>query len=663
MPRPLVGNTPTLKRQVGQAVGWQTAIGPRVNDWEGAPTTGTSPDDKYLLPVSIQSLEGQANGTSTATGLLRALFPIQGTANGTSTASGNLISLVFVPLQGTLSGISTATADLDAVIPRSSPSEMVGGPREIHLVEVAAPATAVDEGIFFVSDGTGGLNAGEPYWRPESSGTPVSLYDKPYVEDLAETLIFGDFTGGSNIIVSNGDRILSENSGAGVPGRPVVLAPGTSVDTDVGALVWAPPSVYATLVRGKGSVDLQASGYDAYNAYRMAAADNNYTAIVGGKFNMIGAFVPGYSGAHYSGIFGGWRNRIVRNATHSVIIGGGTYGPGEGPLQNQIRPSTGQVGTHNAIVASYGGFIQADTQSTSFNFMHAVWDGYIYNTSYSALVASSGVELGRFSDTQQNIDVFVSGVFHDIWQPAGAVHGNIAMAVFGRLNDTYSATNGAMFGRFLRLGNTELSAGVHGSCIGGNSSRLNSDYTFSWGSCNWPNGGYVGAYSFQVGFDSDLNSSRQWAHSGNGSVTGTQRSEYPRHGTTTDATPLDITPTGLRINLASSISPTIGGTYGFEIVVVARQTGGVAGTVGDSAMWNIAGCIKYRPSTLTTTFVGVPTGTGTPSAFNDAGAAAWSVSVTADDTNETLVVTVTGEVDKTISWMARVHTNEIRGGI
>jgi hypothetical protein len=127
---------------------------------------------------------------------------------------------------------------------------------------------------------------------------------------------------------------------------------------------------------------------------------------------------------------------------------------------------------------------------------------------------------------------------------------------------------------------------------------------------------------------------------------------WARRVTTTDGTPTELTGVD-RITIRTTT------TVLFEIFLTARQTGGIAGTVGDSAMWLITGAIK-RDSLGNTALLGVPTGTGTPSAFNDAGAATWDVTVTADNTNEALAITVTGETDKDISWVARVSGPEAR---
>lgn len=106
---------------------------------------------------------------------------------------------------------------------------------------------------------------------------------------------------------------------------------------------------------------------------------------------------------------------------------------------------------------------------------------------------------------------------------------------------------------------------------------------------------------------------------------------------------------------AQRITVTASRTWGFKIMLSARQTAGAGGTVGDSSYWEIDGCIK-RDGSNNTALVGSTT---TTLVGQDAGAAAWAVAVTADDTNESLKIAVTGEATKTIHWVARVTTVEV----
>jgi hypothetical protein len=85
----------------------------------------------------------------------------------------------------------------------------------------------------------------------------------------------------------------------------------------------------------------------------------------------------------------------------------------------------------------------------------------------------------------------------------------------------------------------------------------------------------------------------------------------------------------------------------FRAVVNAFQTGGAAGSAGDSASWFIDFTVK-RVAAGAAALVGAVTGDGTPSGTNDAGAALWNVTVGVTGNRPTF--TVTGEVNKNIAW-------------
>lgn len=127
------------------------------------------------------------------------------------------------------------------------------------------------------------------------------------------------------------------------------------------------------------------------------------------------------------------------------------------------------------------------------------------------------------------------------------------------------------------------------------------------------------------------------------------------YNSTTDATQTELFLDGSSAQIVLQASRS----YAFSIRVVARQVSGAAGTAGDSAFWNITGGIK-RDGSNNTALIGTPQGTGTPGANDrDAAAAAWDVSVSADDANEALAIDVTGEVNKNIRWSATVEWEEV----
>lgn len=90
----------------------------------------------------------------------------------------------------------------------------------------------------------------------------------------------------------------------------------------------------------------------------------------------------------------------------------------------------------------------------------------------------------------------------------------------------------------------------------------------------------------------------------------------------------------------------------FEAIVLATQTGGVLGTVGDTKAWKFTGAIK-RDAANNTTFIGSTTKTVLA---EDSNATTWDVSVAADDTNEALAFTVTGQLLKTIKWFVEIKS-------
>jgi hypothetical protein len=125
-----------------------------------------------------------------------------------------------------------------------------------------------------------------------------------------------------------------------------------------------------------------------------------------------------------------------------------------------------------------------------------------------------------------------------------------------------------------------------------------------------------------------------------------QYERYILRRATTNATPTELFTdnSGIRIQIASDA------TYVFHAYVVARRTD----VDNESAGYEIKGVIDNNAGT--TAFVGTPT---TTVLAEDT--AAWDIAVTADNTNDALVFTATGEAAKTIRWVATVHLTKVTG--
>lgn len=130
---------------------------------------------------------------------------------------------------------------------------------------------------------------------------------------------------------------------------------------------------------------------------------------------------------------------------------------------------------------------------------------------------------------------------------------------------------------------------------------------------------------------------------------------------TTDSAPLAITSTNVG---ASSINiPVLPNSciYAFRGQVVCIQTAGVAGAVNDCKAWDIVGSIKRGANAASTALLGTPTITvlGADTNLGADNATGAVIAITADTSAGGLLITVTGETDKTLRWVATVHTTEV----
>ena len=120
---------------------------------------------------------------------------------------------------------------------------------------------------------------------------------------------------------------------------------------------------------------------------------------------------------------------------------------------------------------------------------------------------------------------------------------------------------------------------------------------------------------------------------------------------TTNATAAVLTSNPSAADSTNQVILPNNSAYSFSGEVIAGVT-----AAGNTARWTINGAIKRGANAASTAMVGTPTVTMT---HNDAGAAAWTVAVTADTTNGGIAVTVTGAASTTIRWVAKINTTEM----
>jgi len=198
------------------------------------------------------------------------------------------------------------------------------------------------------------------------------------------------------------------------------------------------------------------------------------------------------------------------------------------------------------------------------------------------------------------------------------------------ISNTASGNNSVVCG-----GNGNNVSGLESSVLCGNSNYVYGKYSYV--------GGGVGAridrdyqYAFANGIFSTFGDC--------------QYERYVQRRSTTNATQTELSNDGAAPGATTRIQIVSDTTYTFRILVTARRTD----ADNESAGYKIEGVIDNNAGT--TAFVGTPTVTAIAE-----DTAAWDVVVEADNTNDALVIKVTGEASKTIRWGAVVELMKVGG--
>ena len=209
-------------------------------------------------------------------------------------------------------------------------------------------------------------------------------------------------------------------------------------------------------------------------------------------------------------------------------------------------------------------------------------------------------------------------------------------------------------GLAIGYGPSVTGAGTGGVAIGYLCQATNS-YSVALGGTNNNTTIASGISSYAFGDGSRAVQQGKYAYSsGNFSAAAdTQQGILIVRASTTDATATVATSDGAAASTTNQVILTDNQSMTFNALITARQN-----TTGDTAAWNVSGCIKRGSGAGTTALVGTAVSLASGA---DTGAATWTAVCTADTTNGGLKITVTGQAAKTIRWSATVYTNELAG--
>lgn len=214
----------------------------------------------------------------------------------------------------------------------------------------------------------------------------------------------------------------------------------------------------------------------------------------------------------------------------------------------------------------------------------------------------------------------------------------------------YAYSEGASFG-------FQANSSSYGAACGGYSYATNFGVSVGYSSNGSGYGVSIGAYAqtnglsyaVALGYNSRATRYRELLKSADGGSPSLRVwSMVDWYGDTTTATATELF-LGGTVNQRCGLSNN--SALQFQFQIIAGVTGG-----GDTSSWTISGAIKKGATAASTVMVGTPTVTMTG---QDAGAASWSVAVSADTTNGALKLVITGGAAN-VRWNASATLSEIR---
>jgi hypothetical protein len=212
---------------------------------------------------------------------------------------------------------------------------------------------------------------------------------------------------------------------------------------------------------------------------------------------------------------------------------------------------------------------------------------------------------------------------------ASQVASGSASVVAGGSSNTASNSSSVVVG-----GSTNTSSGTSSTVVGGSSNTASGDYSTAFGQ-----------QSTADRHGMITHASGRFSNNGDA-----QREEYVLRRQTTNDTATELTCDGAAGTTTNRMSIANDSAYAFSALIVGRATA----ANDNSAGYKIEGVIDNNAGTVA--FVGTPSVT-----VLGEDTAGWDVAAVADDTNDALVIQVTGAAATTINWVASVRLVKVRG--
>jgi len=288
------------------------------------------------------------------------------------------------------------------------------------------------------------------------------------------------------------------------------------------------------------------------------------------------------------------------------------------------------------------------------------------NGARAVAIGASAVAVGNYTYAFGK-DSYATGLYATAMTRSRAS----AASAFAAAIDTNSSSYGASGANSIAIGKNAKATTGNAVAIGSRATAsASASMSFSTSYANYGNvssaanaitmgdgnaASATSAIATGYGANSDVQGKHAHANGsfGDGNAEGSaQRGTFVLRCDTTDATAEALrTNTGAAAT-ANQITLPNNSCYGFTGTIIARED---SSSTNDFAVWEIKGGAVRAASAATTAL-----GTYNINKISEsAGAANWSIALSADTTNGAVAITVTGEASHNIRWVATVNTTEV----
>lgn len=369
----------------------------------------------------------------------------------------------------------------------------------------------------------------------------------------------------------------------------------------------------------------------------LASGNGSFAAVIDNNTSTYGAtgansIAMGYRAkASHSNSTSIGRNSSATNSD-AVALGNNATASGSGGLALGINPTasgSNSVAIGDAAVASTidALAIGSDTDATGF-YTVALGQGAQANIGDGAVAIGKSRASGNYS--------FAAAIANNTSSYGASQTSTIAIGYQAKAPSIYSvaigAANVAEAGRSLAIGgygNVVGGTGSYSVICGGRENETANSYSFA-----------SGAYA-----KADIEGKLARA-SGRFAATGdAQGGQFILRADTTDATATVLTTNNSTAGSTNQIVAANDTCIMFSGTLVAMQNG-----AQDQGGWEIKGLLKNDGGTTTLVSSNIQT-------FDDGNG--WTVALSADNTNNALAITCTGEAAHNIRWVANIQTSEV----